>query len=142
MLSEYNGHKMAMKEWTKKPGEYERNAMQREIDIQRALNHPNCLQLYGMSKTDDGKPVLVMELADGCLTDYTTKQKKPRLSKAEKCRIILEIAEGLEYIHSKGCIHRDIKLDNILMKDGHPKIADYGLARTLDPTVSLSLIHI
>ena len=58
-----------MKEWTKKPGDYERTAMQREIDIQKSLNHPNCLQLYGMSKTDDGKPVLVMELADGCLAD-------------------------------------------------------------------------
>ena len=130
---------MALKEWKQIPSAYERKAMQREIDIQKSLHHPNCLNLYGMSVTPKGTPALLMELGDGCLTDYTTKQTKPRLSNQQKCQIILEIAQGLEYIHSKGCIHRDIKLDNILMKDGHPKIADFGLARSIDPSRSMEI---
>lgn len=130
---------MALKEWKQIPAAYEMKAMQREIDIQKSLSHPNCLILYGRSVTPKGTPALLMELADGCLTDYTTKQTKPRLSRQQKCQIILEIAQGLEYIHSKGCIHRDIKLDNILMKDGHPKIADYGLARSIDPSRSMEV---
>jgi len=42
--------------------------------------------------------------------------------------ILKQIADGIAYIHSKGYIHRDIKPHNILMKNGIPKIADFGLA--------------
>ena len=109
-----------MKEWTASLGSYETTALKREIDIQRSLNHPNCLKLYGLSKTPTGKPVLVMELADCSLTDLTTKRERnnirhpetqiPQLSNQEKCRIIREIAEGLTYVHSRGYVHRDIKV--------------------------------
>lgn len=88
-----------------------------------------------MSTTPDGRPVLVMELADGNIADYTTERREkqlPELSNAEKHRIILEIAKGIAYMHSKGLVHRDIKAENILMKDMHPKIADFGFARTID----------
>ena len=136
---------MAVKEWLKPLCTEEKIYLDREISVQRSLNHPNCLRLYGVSKNAKGFPVLVMELADCSLADFTTKPayeyKKahrtmtgyvPKLSNKEKCNIIREIAEGLAYIHSKNYIHRDIKLDNILMKDGHPKIADFGLARCLE----------
>ncbi|KAK8820440.1 hypothetical protein WA577_006502 [Blastocystis sp. JDR] len=129
----------AMKEWKRTLSEYQQTALDREINIQKALRHPNCTRLYGVSRTDSGLPVLVMEKADGCLIDYTAKKKGPRLSNAEKCRIILEIAQGLEYIHSLNCVHRDIKLDNILMKDGHPKISDFGLSRTVEAGVSMTM---
>ena len=108
--SEYKGMLCAMKEWKRALSEYEQTALDREINIQKALRHPNCTRLYGVSRTDSGLPVLVMEKADGCLIDYTAKKKGPRLSNAEKCRIILEIAQGLEYIHSLNCVHRDIKV--------------------------------
>ncbi|KAM7455325.1 hypothetical protein BLSTO_03921 [Blastocystis sp. subtype 1] len=107
---EYKGMLCAMKEWKRALSEYEQTALDREISIQKALRHPNCTRLYGVSRTGSGLPVLVMEKADGCLIDYTTKKKGPRLSNAEKCRIILEIAQGLEYIHSLNCVHRDIKV--------------------------------
>ena len=108
--SEYKGMLCAMKEWKRALSEYQQTALDREINIQKALRHPNCTRLYGVSRTDSGLPVLVMEKADGCLIDYTTKKKGPRLSNEEKCRIILEIAQGLEYIHSLNCVHRDIKV--------------------------------
>lgn len=106
----YQGKPVAIKEWKTQPSTYERVALEREIQIQHSLNHPNCVALYGTSKTPTNEPVLVLELADGALTDYTTKNTKPRLTNQEKCRIIREIAEGLEYIHSLGYIHRDIKV--------------------------------
>ena len=115
-----------MKEWTDALGNYEATALKREIEIQRSLNHPNCLRLFGLSQTPTGKPVLVMELADCILTDLTTKRERnnkrhpekqiPKLSNQEKYRIIREIAEGLTYVHSRGYVHRDIKvfLHNLL----------------------------
>ena len=43
-------------------------------------------------------------------------------------KIFKQILQGLQHIHSKGVIHRDIKSANILLKKGTPKIADFGFA--------------
>ena len=50
-----------MKQWLKPVTGYERTALDREINIQKVLNHPNCIRLYGTSKTPDGRPVLILE---------------------------------------------------------------------------------
>ena len=94
--------------------------LQREIEVQRQLDHINCIKLYGTSKTPRGYPVLVMELAECSLADLTTKRNKnnrlhpdnqiEKLSDEDKLRIIKEIADGIAYIHSKGFIHRDLKV--------------------------------
>lgn len=74
-----------------------------------------------MSENAKGYPVLVMELADCSLTDLTTKpyyeyckqpvgEYQPKLNFEQKCQIIREIAEGLEYIHSLRYTHRDLKV--------------------------------
>ena len=130
-----------MKEMLRNPSEYEKTAFEREVEVQSSLNHPNCLKLYGRSvNPTNGRPVIVMQIcSDGCLTDYILENKRPRLSKADKCRIILEIAKGIAYLHSLGFIHRDLKLDNILMHNGHPVIADFGLSRKLDMQCSVQL---
>lgn len=112
------------------------------MNIQKCIHHPNCVELYGMSSTPDGKPVLVMDLCDGNLADYTTDRREkgyPELSNSEKRRIILEIAKGIAYMHSKGLVHRDIKSENILMKNMHPIIADFGFARTIDIGRSMAI---
>ena len=121
MDREWKGIQVAVKEWKQPISAQEKKYLDREVSIQRALNHPNCLRLYGMSRNAKGLPVLVMELADCSLTDLTTKpfyehskrpigEYKPKLSYKEKCQIIREIAEGLEYIHSLGYTHRDLKV--------------------------------
>ena len=52
---------------------------------------------------------------------------------------MLEVAQGMEYIHSEGVVHGDLRGDNILLDaDLHVKIADFGLARLLEGTVTRS----
>ena len=121
MCSEWNGKIVAMKEWTADMESYERQALKREVDIQKHLNHPNCLRSYGLSETPSKRLVLVMELAECSLADITTQREKinkmhperkpiPPLSNEDKCRIILEIAQGIQYIHSCGYYHCGINV--------------------------------
>ena len=116
--------------------------LDREIEILGRLDHPNCLKFYGCiyHRKWNKIPAIVMQYCnDGCLKDYILEHKKPRLSGQDKHRIILEIAQGLAYLHSLGYVHRDLKLDNILMHNGHPVIADFGLSRKIDMQHSMQV---
>ena len=52
-------------------------------------------------------------------------------SEKEALEVFLKILKGLKFIHEHTIIHRDLKCENILMKDNEPKIADFGLAKKL-----------
>jgi serine/threonine protein kinase len=80
-----------------------------------------------------------MELCEGSLKDYVEGklERIPKDSLDEKI-LIGQVALGLAYIHDKGIIHKDLKLENILLKRHSPrlvlvKIADFGLAKELKP---------
>jgi hypothetical protein len=109
-------------------------ASQRELqalEIIRSLRHPFLLQTHRYWALKD-RIVMVMELADGSLTDWfrTSKaQGKPGIPVPELVAYLREAAEALDYMHSKGVLHRDIKPGNLLRLSGHAKVADFGLAR-------------
>ena len=73
--------------------------------------------------------MLVMELgAGGDLLNFVRKRKK--LDEDTARVLFKQVIEGLGYIHSKGVLHRDIKLDNILLDGkGNVKIADFGVSK-------------
>jgi serine/threonine protein kinase len=75
--------------------------------------------------------MLVMELcAGGDLLNFVRKRKK--LTEETAKVIFKQIIEGLGYIHSKNIIHRDIKLDNILLDGkGLVKIGDFGVSKSV-----------
>ena len=55
------------------------------------------------------------------------------------CSLLLEVAEGMLYLHNIGIVHLDIKSPNILLSsNGHPKLADVGLAKMLQSKTHLS----
>lgn len=97
------------------------------------LSHPNIVSVYDVSHSDDVE-YIVMELIDG-ITLKQYLQKKSVLDPSEVLDFTIQTAKALEHAHSKGIIHRDIKLQNImLLKDGMIKVADFGIA-SLENTI-------
>jgi serine/threonine-protein kinase len=97
-----------------------------EIKTTAGLQHPNILTLFD-SGSAGGLLFYVMPLVDGETLRARLKREK-QLPVADALRIATEIAGAIEYAHRRGVIHRDIKPENILLGDGRPVIADFGIA--------------
>ncbi|KAI6215809.1 BMA-CDK-4, isoform b [Aphelenchoides besseyi] len=120
------GLKFALKQITMKPAdEGIPQSVMREISTLRALgNHDNITRGNGGPNTLN----VVFEKCDCDLAEFVCKQTEDL--PVEQIRdIIKEIFKGLDFLHINSYIHRDIKPQNILMKNGRVKIADFGLSR-------------
>jgi len=97
-----------------------------EIKTTAALQHPHILPLFD-SGTAEGFLYYVMPYIQGeTLRDKLTRETQ--LGIEEAVRITREVADALDYAHRHGVIHRDIKPENILLHDGRPMVADFGIA--------------
>lgn len=101
-----------------------------EVGILLRLRHQSVVKLYETFETKR-HIMLVMELcAGGDLLNFVRKRKKCDENLAKV--LFKQIIEGIGYIHSKSILHRDIKLDNILLDGkGNVKIADFGVSKTV-----------
>src|SRR4026207_1237347 len=91
-----------------------------------ALQHPHILPLFD-SGTAEGFLYYVMPFIQG-ETLRTKLDRETQLGIDEAVRITREVADALDYAHRHGVIHRDIKPENILLHDGRPMVADFGIA--------------
>jgi len=97
-----------------------------EIETTANLQHPNILPLFDSGEAD-GFLFYVMPFVEGeTLADRIAREKQ--LPVDEAIGIASEVAGALEHAHQHGVIHRDIKPANILLRDGRPQIADFGIA--------------
>src|SRR5687767_8933541 len=97
-----------------------------EIKTTAALQHPHILPLFD-SGTADGFLYYVMPFIDG-ETLRSKLDRETQLGIGEAVRIASDVADALDYAHRHGVIHRDIKPENILLHDGRPTVADFGIA--------------
>src|SRR5512132_1611800 len=100
-----------------------------EIRTTAALSHPHILPLFDSGEAD-GFLYYVMPYIQG----ETIREKLNRESQfgiVEAVKITTEVADALDYAHRRGVIHRDIKPENILLHDGRPMVADFGIALAL-----------
>ena len=97
-----------------------------EIKTTAALQHPHILPLFD-SGTADSFLYYVMPYIQG-ETLRTKLDRETQLGIEESVRITREVADALDYAHRHGVIHRDIKPENILLHDGRPMVADFGIA--------------
>lgn len=106
----------------------------REARIVARLEHPNIVPIYDYSEHDT-TPYLVMKYVDG----MTLKRQaiKTGLTLDETATLLTAVADALDYAHSRGVLHRDMKPSNILVdRDGRPYITDFGLARIAEAGAS------
>jgi hypothetical protein len=97
-----------------------------EIATTAALQHPNILPLFD-SGSAEGFLYYVMPYVEG-ETLRATLDREHQLGVDEAVKITTEVADALDYAHRHGVIHRDIKPENILLHDGRPMVADFGIA--------------
>ncbi|MBU2874213.1 serine/threonine protein kinase [Marinobacter salexigens] len=114
-------------------GEELRQRFSREIRAVGKLSHPNIVGIFDTDEATDDKgaiePYFVMEFVDGQdLQAYLASGTRFPLTKT--IDIACQVLDAFEYTHKLGIIHRDVKPANIfLTEDGHIKIADFGIAR-------------
>lgn len=105
----------------------------REAQLSASLNHSNIVVIYDEGEAN-GVNYIAMEFLDGMdLRSYI--QSKGRLSVEETINIIAPIAEALDYAHSRGIVHRDIKSSNIIFTHtGRAVLTDFGIAHAATET--------
>ena len=100
-----------------------------EITTTAALQHPHILPLFDSGEAN-GFLYYVMPFIDG-ETLRTKLDRETQLGIDESVKIATAVADALDYAHRNGVIHRDIKPENILLHEGRPMVADFGIALAL-----------
>ena len=106
----------------------------REARATSALNHPHIAQIYEIGE-ENGASFLVLEYIEGdTLRDMINRGPLPV---SQVVKLALELSDALAEAHSRGIVHRDLKLENIMVtRRGHAKILDFGLAKVTTPESS------
>ncbi|MCB9766244.1 MAG: serine/threonine protein kinase [Alphaproteobacteria bacterium] len=119
-----------------------RHAFLNEIGITAALRHPHVVDVWDWGELPDGplppplvpdSPWMAMTFAEG----GTLRQHGGRMAWARIQEVLLEVLAGLEHVHGHRLLHLDVKPSNVLLDaEGRAMLSDFGLARSMDPTVA------
>ena len=109
----------------------------REIAILRDLAHPNIVRLHEMVETERNIGIILEYASGGELFDYILNHRYLKDPAAR--RLFAQLVSGVGYLHKKGIVHRDLKLENLLLdQNRNIIITDFGFANTFNPSDSLS----
>jgi serine/threonine protein kinase len=98
------------------------------------LEHPNIVNLINFTQDREGRVCLMMQFVEG-VTWEKMIQDAGKMDPREAVRIAIEVCKALEYAHSHGVVHRDMKPSNVLVRtDGVVKVTDFGIAKIVGST--------
>ena len=98
-----------------------------EGEVAVGLDHPNIVKTFEHGLTTDGLQFLVMEFVEGYLLTYYVDAQNDVL-KEHRVRFLAELGDAIEYLHSRGYIHRDLCPKNVVVtEDLRVKLIDFGL---------------
>lgn len=104
----------------------------REVSILRGVSHPNIVRLHEMTETERHIGIVLEYASGGELFDYILNHKYLKDGAAR--RLFAQLVSGVGYLHKKGIVHRDLKLENLLLdRNRNIIITDFGFANTFDP---------
>lgn len=111
-----------------------------EARVTAYLDHPNIVPLHDMGLSDEGGPWFTMKLVDGrsleaVLDDLraVSADADDRLPLSRRLRMFLQLGQAIEFAHSRGVLHRDLKPTNVMLGEhGELYVMDWGIAAPLD----------
>lgn len=106
-----------------------------ELDLLKQLHHPNIVKCLGEECNANCLRIYMEFVAGGSISSLI--RKFGPLQERQASNFTRQILQGLEYLHSKGIVHRDLKGDNLLVEPhGTLKLADFGTARDIHSTTA------
>ena len=117
----------------------------REYDLLTNLDHPNIIKAYEIGKLQKGGkilPFIAMEYLSYDLKAYMRQNGKKCFSEEEAKVMMYDICKAVHYLHEvKGIIHRDLKMENILMDQNYNlKIIDFGMSKKIDKNLAFTYL--
>jgi serine/threonine protein kinase len=134
------GRRVALKLITTGGDAEMRERMRREARTTAALEHPNVVLVFDVGEVEDGhdagETFLAMELVRG--RTLRSMVRDPGITLGKRLRWLIDVARALDVAHAAHLVHRDIKPDNVMVRDdGVIKVLDFGIAKkrsTVDPS--------
>ncbi|WP_420865802.1 serine/threonine-protein kinase [Mycolicibacterium holsaticum] len=140
-LPRHDALKLLPKEWSADP-QY-RSRFSREADLASTLWHPNIVGVHDRGE-HDGQLWIAMDFVDGQDLSLQLSERYPAGLPADQViPIVAAVASALDYAHTRGLLHRDVKPANILLtedEEGDQRVllADFGIARNIDDVNGLT----
>ena len=143
-LNVLTGRIVAIKSFNKNNLEKNKDSKEKityETNIMKKLNHPSIVKILEMFESETYILIIMEYINGGNLYSFVKKRRK--LNEKTAKFLFWQITQGIKYMHSNGVVHRDIKLENILIDlNNNVKICDFGIGKAVTPNKNGKTIHI